>query len=82
MYVLPFGWTYMKQIFFRTCFYRVQNFSSLNKSKYICVKSCFMHPIINNKKQILINHTRRKADLSLYLLPAKKIMKYCHKKML
>lgn len=35
----------------------------LQKRVYLCVKS-YMHPIINNKHLILINHTRGKTDLS------------------
>lgn len=44
-------------------YYRKHTYSSLNKSKYICVKSCFMRLIIN----ILINCIREKADFLLAL---------------
>lgn len=35
----------------------------LQKHVYLCVKS-YIHPMINNKHLILINHTRGKTDLS------------------
>lgn len=63
-------------IYFQNYIYRAQIYSSPTKANTSgCEVSCFIQLIISNKKQILINHTRGKTDLSFYSLPIKKNMK-------